>query len=32
VFDLPATPLVHLPDESLRPPREALDKVMASLA
>jgi len=28
---LPETPLVHLPEEQLRPPREALDKLMAQM-
>jgi 2-oxoglutarate/2-oxoacid ferredoxin oxidoreductase subunit beta len=32
LMNLPETPLVQLPEASLRPPREALDKVMASLA
>ena len=31
VLDLPETPLVHLPPERLRPPRESLAKIMASL-
>jgi 2-oxoglutarate ferredoxin oxidoreductase subunit beta len=31
VLDLPEVPLVHLPPERLRPSREALAKVMASL-
>jgi 2-oxoglutarate ferredoxin oxidoreductase subunit beta len=31
VYDLPDTPLAHLPAENLRPPREALDKVMRAL-
>ena len=31
VYDLPETPLAHLPGETLRPPREALDKVMRAL-
>jgi 2-oxoglutarate ferredoxin oxidoreductase subunit beta len=31
VHDLPETPLALLPEESLRPSREALDKIMASM-
>jgi 2-oxoglutarate ferredoxin oxidoreductase subunit beta len=29
VYDLPETPLAHLPEEALRPPREALQKIMS---
>jgi 2-oxoglutarate ferredoxin oxidoreductase subunit beta len=29
--DLPDTPLAHLPDELIRPPKETLDEIMASL-
>jgi 2-oxoglutarate ferredoxin oxidoreductase subunit beta len=31
VQDLPETPLAHLPESVLRPPREALEKLMASM-
>ena len=31
VQDLPETPLAHLPEGELRPPREALEKLMASM-
>ncbi|HZB95804.1 MAG TPA: 2-oxoacid:ferredoxin oxidoreductase subunit beta [Herpetosiphonaceae bacterium] len=32
LLELPETPLVHLSDQALRPPKEALDKLIASLA
>jgi len=31
VLELPATPLAHLPEDQLRPPSEALDKLMAEM-
>ena len=32
LLELPETPLAHLSDQALRPPKEALDKLIASLA
>jgi 2-oxoglutarate ferredoxin oxidoreductase subunit beta len=32
LLELPETPLVHLSEQALRPPKEALDKLIASLA
>ena len=31
VYDLPQTPLVHLPEDALRPPKASLDKIMAGM-